>query len=134
MAIDYANALATATRLIKENGRALTLVKRTSQLADPAKPWGPTDPAGTGESIATIGVFLDLNVNPYTAITAGASLGASPVSTRQQRILVPAEAALPEEMGEDWQVQDGDLLWEVNNSNPLKPGGVLIFYSLEVSL
>lgn len=133
MAIDYASSLATATRLISENGRPITLVKQSETAADPARPWGPKETTG-GDSVATIGVFLDLNRFDLTDVTTGAGLGSTNVEARQQRILVPAAAALPEEMGPEWQVQDGSLVWEVQVSRPLKPGGTLILYELVVSL
>ncbi len=136
MAIDYAKALATATRLISENGRAITVGRRSEAPADPARPWGPrTTSAGT-VSVSTIGVFLDLDRDDLTTVTAGLGLGGSNVQAKGQRVLVPAAPALPSEVGPDWFVEDVSTgeLHEITASHPLKPGGTLVMYSLELAL
>lgn len=135
MAIDYAKALATATRLISENGRDITVSRSSDTLADPSRPWGPKESTG-GPSVSTIGVFLDLEREDFGAVTAGLGLVGSNVQAKSQRVLVPADPALPEEVGPDWLVTDvaNGQTYEVFNSKPLKPGPTLIFYTLEVSL
>lgn len=135
MPIDFTAAQALATRLISENGRAITLTRESRTPADPARPWGPAAAGQTDtESIATVGVFLDLDKDALASITAAASLGQSTVNARQQQVLIPAAAALPEEVGPDWRVQDGTDVWEVVRAMPLKPASVVVFYKLEVTL
>lgn len=42
--VDYVHAAATALRLIKKNGKPITLVKLATTASDPTKPWrGPVD-------------------------------------------------------------------------------------------
>jgi hypothetical protein len=135
MAINYVRALATATRLISENGRAITVERSSATLDDVNRPWGPKEATG-GESISTTGLFLDLERSNFQAVTASLGLAGSNVQAKRQRILVPAAAALPEEVGPNWQVTDAanGQTYEIFLSKPFKPGGILIFYIVEVSL
>ena len=58
MAIDYVAAAATATRVISENGRLITLQKPSVTPADPAKPWGARTTTAA-ETVPNVrGVFL----------------------------------------------------------------------------
>jgi hypothetical protein len=131
MALDYTRLAAVATRLISENGRAITLRRASRDPDDPTKPWGTADttPAVAGsadgvQAITTTGVFLDPE-------RTDRPLGL--VEWKKARVLVPPDTNIPEEMGPDWVVDDGSRRFEIEESRPVKPGGTLMYYELMVS-
>lgn len=124
MAIDYAKLAATAVRLISENGRALSLRKPPQAPADVAKPWGARAVAGA-VVVATTGAFFDLERE---------ELVETALERRQQRVLIPPEPPLPEELGPRWQVDDGSIRYDVLVSRPVKPGPVVLYYELVVAV
>lgn len=126
-AFDYSGLQSTATTLITQFGRAMTLT-RDSRVPDPTKPWlteqGDTS-AASAQSIATVGVFTSLDRELAGLTTVERKLGL---------VLVRTESELPEEVGSDWHLVDGDRTYEVLLSRPLKPGPVLMLYKLGVVL
>lgn len=133
MAFDYSGLKTVADTLIGDFGREVVLRRQGTTFSDPSKPWGATDPAAVDvQSITTIGVFLNLSRGVFTATTSGAGL--SSVEEKTTRCLVIAAAALPEEMGRDWQVDDGSRRYEITASSPVRPGGTLLYYDLELKL
>ena len=137
MAFDYSGLLTVADTLISDFGRAITLRRASRTAADPTKPWSTRSTVATDiQAIATIGVFLNLERDAL-AVESGSGIGPagnSNVEEKTVRVLVPAVATLPEEMGRDWQVDDGTRRYEVVSSSPVQPGGTLLYYDLEVRL
>lgn len=130
-----ADILAVADELIPFFGRAMTLRRNSRTLADPAKPWGAVSTSAADiQSIAATGVFLNTKSSAFDAATAGTGQGTSSVEMKTGKVLVEALAALPEVMGRDWKVDDGQITYEVLASWPLKPGDTLFMYILEVKL
>jgi len=132
MALDYTALAAVATRLIGENGRAITLRRESRTPDDPAKPWGPSDTtaavAGSADgvqAIAVTGVFLDLERTDRQLTQA---------ELKQSRVLIGPDPDIPEEMGPDWVVDDGDRRFEVVSSKPINPGDTLCYYELLVTV
>jgi hypothetical protein len=139
-AFDYAPLQETAQALIDRFGRAATLT-RAARLSteDPAKPWLPVqgqDPAAApAQSIDVTAAFLSL----VRTDRAG-----QVVEAKTQSVLIGAESELPEEVGPDWTLVDvlpatahaGAIAktWEVLSSKPLRPGGTLLLYRLELAL
>lgn len=135
MPFDYSGLRTTADTLITDFGRSVVLRRRSEEAADPARPWGaPSSTASDIQAIETIGVFLDTVREAFDAVTTGAGLGVTNVEEKTTRCLVIAENSLPEEMGRDWQVDDGTRRYEVLSSRPVRPGGTLLYYDLELKL
>lgn len=135
MAFDYSGLLGVADRLITDFGRPITLRRNSRMPANPSKPWGDVeDPGVDTQSIDATGVFLDSKRQAFDGATAGIGLGLSNVEMKTTRVLVQALSTLPEEMGRDWKVDDGSRTFEVLSSMPVKPGGTLMYYDLEVKL
>ena len=136
MALDYTALKAVAKRLIDENGRAVTLRRESRTPADPTKPWSASDTtaaaAGSADGVQAlsgiVGVFLDVERDDT------AQLPGSLAEEKRGRVLFPAEVALPEEVGPDWVIDDGTRRFEVINAKPVKPGGTLVYYEVEVQL
>jgi hypothetical protein len=136
MALNYTALKAVAKRLIDENGRAVTLRRESRTPDESVKPWGPSDTtaAEAGSAVGVhaltgiIGVFLDVERDDVALLPGRLT------EEKRGRVLFPAEAALPEEVGPDWVIDDGTRRFEVVNSKPVKPGGVLVYYDVEVQL
>lgn len=123
----YAPFVALATEQIAAKGRACTLT-RPARGGNPAKPWNSVqgDPAASAaQSIPVTAVFLSLE---------RANLPESNVERRVQRVLIAADAAIPEQMGPDWKLTDAQAEWDVVSSQPLQPGGTLVMYTLEIAV
>lgn len=128
MAFDYSGLLTVATSLIEQFGRPMTLRRASRTPADPTKPWAARQGAVTAsddQAITSTAVFLDFSRTDRDGQV---------VEAKRARVLFPAEAALPEEVGPDWQLDDGSRLYEVLESRPVKPGPTLLHYEVVVAL
>lgn len=137
MALDYTALQATATRLITENGRSVTMQRSSVTPADPAKPWAARETdavASDDQSVTAIGVFLESRegLGPF----AENFLLTRPATTnveRATRLLLPASTELTTaDLEADWYVSDGSTRWEVLSIKPVKPASVLVYYDLQV--
>lgn len=135
MAFDYSGLKTVADTLIADFGRSIVLRRNSRTPAVPGTPWGaPSEAASDIQAIDAIGVFLSPERKAFDAVTAGIGLGLSNVEEKTARVLVAAVDDLPEEMGRDWKIDDGTRVFEVVSSQPIKPGGTLMYYDLEVKL
>jgi hypothetical protein len=138
MAIDYVAAAATATRLITENGRDITLRKPSSTPVDPAKPWGAaqTDAvASDDEAVVVKGVFLGpVKSHAPLAVNAGLSRPSEVPEEQSSQLLIEPHEDLPEELDTQWVVIDGTRRWEILSIIPVKPAGTLVYYDAVVAL
>lgn len=138
-AFDYSELLATATELIEQFGRSITLT-RPSRTPAPAKTWLTQQGAASAaaaQSITTTGVFLDYETANKGQLMAESRSGGAQqtVETKLAVFLVPAEPTLPEEVGPDWKVLEASgREWEITSVEPLQPGPTLLFYTIMVSL
>lgn len=129
-AFDYESLADDAQEIIDEFGREATLTRaaRVTAAAPGSKPWVPIQgdaAAAPAQSIDVTAVFLSLDRQEKDGQT---------VEAKSQGILIGSGVALPEEVGPDWQLVDGDRIWEVLASKPLKPGPTLMLYKLELAL
>lgn len=130
MALNYTRLRQTAERLIEENGRVLTLVRKDQgNPVDPAKPWR----ASTEESEITvdvIGVFIEYEKDEVdgTLVLRG-----------DKRILV-ADKSVTDEGGsasnlniEDYSdIVDDGTRYRIINPAILEPGSLRMLYDLQV--
>jgi hypothetical protein len=130
MALNYTNFRSLADRLISENGRALTIVRRDqSNFTDPAKPWrGSTEAAEV--STAVTGVFIE-----YEKEDVDGDL----VRRGDKRVLIAAkdvedESASSENVKvEDYDhVLDGTVRWKILSAELIEPGSQRIMYDVQV--
>lgn len=129
MPIDYGKLVDVAARLIGENGRTVTLVRRSSSPADPARPWGPA--AAATATVSVTAVFLEPEERQTTSgdIQPTAQLD----EFRRVKVLVAAEGA-PTDLGPEWYILDGTQRLEIVIAKPIRPGGTLIYYDVEARL
>lgn len=124
---DYVKLAATATRLIKANGRLITLQKLSATPADATKPWnGPAAP--------TVAVQVT-NVGAVFVPPGGSGLGRSVVDDElikrcdQIALVAPVEEGL-ETMS---RILDTDgQTWKIEWVQVLKPAAKTLLYVIGV--
>lgn len=125
--VDITSLRSTAERLISENGRDVTLVKRDRTAGDGAKPWrGPASP-GTDVSVTAKAVFVDFEEGDFAATL---------VRRGDKRALVSAKviedinsAAALEEFD---VVLDGDVEWKIISTTVIEPGSSRVLYDMQL--
>jgi hypothetical protein len=130
MALNYANFRALADRLIGENGRDLTIVRRDqANLTDPAKPWRGSTEADTITTVVK-GVFIEYEKEDFDG---------SLVKRGDKRVLIAASDVEDETSGtlsvkvEDYDhVLDGGTRWRILSAELIEPGNLRIMYDVQV--
>lgn len=117
--VDLAPIIATAQRLITENGRSVTLVQLDKDPPDTDKPWaGPTDPRAVPEATLTLDAVF---VEPSSATRLGLSSDASELVKRSTQILIVSPGASAD-LTIYTEVTDGSIIWKITTVEVLKPG------------
>lgn len=120
---DVPALITTAQRLIKENGRSVTLIGFNTTVAVADKPWdGPTDPR---VSPAATLVLSAVFVQPASATKLGLGLETSDLIQRAEQIMIIAPGA-EANLGLYQEVDDGGERWKISGVEILRPGSLLI--------
>ena len=130
MALNYTRFRALAERLIEENGRTMTLVRKDQgNPTDPAKPWR----GSTGADDITfdvIGVAIDFEADEVDGTL---------VLRTDKRILVAAKSVTDEggsatnlNIEEYSDILDGGTRYAIVNPMVIEPGNQRIMYDLQV--
>ena len=124
--VETAPLIATAQRLITENGRSVTFVEFDSTPGDVAKPWGgPADPRSNPDSTLTVDAVF---VNPSGAASLGLSTETSDLVKRSEQILIVSPGASAD-LTIYQEIIDGSDRWKIMGIETLKPGAsVMINY------
>ena len=119
---DLVKLVATAQRLIKANGRAVTFIRHDETLADTAKPWdGPTNARTTpDESEAMDAVF----VPPASAVRLGLTTEQSDLIIRSEQIMIVSPGTV--DLSRFQEVLDDGIYWKINMVELLKPGTTVL--------
>ena len=128
---DHARFVALAQRLIKENGREITLVRLSGERQDADKPWrGTADVSGGGSSRITIyGVFIP----PSGVSELGLSIRTIDLLKDSDQVLLCSPGA-QEDISEYHQVDDPENdIWSIDHIDILRPGTVTILAILGIS-
>ena len=130
MALNFTNLRNTAERLIEENGRDLSLVRRDQgNPTDPAKPWrGSTEAAEI--TVVVKGVFIEYEKEDFDG---------SLVRRGDKRILISDKSVIDEGGSaanlviEDYDhVLDATVRWKIITAELIEPGDTRIFFDLQV--
>jgi len=130
MALDYVSFQNLAERLIEENGRTISLVRRDQgNPTDPAKPWRGSTEADE-ITVVVKGVFIEFEKEDFDG---------SLVRRGDKRILI-ADKSVTDEGGsssnlkiEDYDhVLDGLVRWKIITAELIEPGPLRIMYDLQV--
>lgn len=124
--VDFTSLRATAERLISENGRDVTLVKRLRTADDVAKPWrGP--PVGPDVTIVAKAVFVEFEEEDFDSTL---------VRRGDKRALISAkvvEALDATTMLEEFDtVLDNTVEWKVVNVVVIEPGTSRVLYDVQL--
>ncbi len=130
MALNYTNFRSLADRLIGENGRSLTIVRRDQANAtDPAKPWRDSTEANTISTPVT-GVFIEYEKEDFDGTL---------VRRGDKRVLIAVVDVEDETAGggnvkvEDYDhILDGTTRWKIITAETIEPGNLRIMYDLQV--
>jgi len=130
MALDYVAFQSLAERLIEENGRTLSLVRRDQgNPIDPAKPWrGSTEVAEI--TVIVKGVFIDFEKEDFDG---------SLVRRGDKRVLI-ADKSVTDEGGNasnliisDYDhILDAGIRWKIITVKTIEPGPLRIMFDLQV--
>lgn len=121
----YDRQIATAERLIREKGKAVQVVRQTTTIPDPDKPWEPGVPGET--TTDAYGVFLNFNQNDLE--TMSKMPGASEVQASDRKVLLAAASAgAPLTTNDKLRDADGD--WSIEWVQVLAPNGENILYTV----
>ena len=85
----YDRQVATAERLIREKGKPVQVVRQSTTLPDPNRPWEPGEPVETLTDAH--GVFLNFNAQDMETMSKMA--GASEIQSSDRKVLLAAAAA-----------------------------------------
>lgn len=120
--VDYVELAATAQRLINENGRDVTIIRKDRTPADANKPWrgGGTSDTTVGPVKAVIFPFNAADVDgtlvrreDKQAWVAANDTGASPIETFDELI-------------------DGSTTFQILSVEVINPGDTLLVYQLQL--
>jgi len=128
--VNYASFRLLAERLIEENGRDLSLVRRDQgNPVDPAKPWRDSTEAAE-ITVVVKGVVIEFDKEDFDG---------SLVRRGDKRILI-ADKSVIDEGGsatnlqiEDYDhILDGSTRWKILDANTIDPGDTRIMFDLQV--
>ena len=124
MGVDYAAVLATAQRLLTENGRSVTLVNFDSTPADPNRPWlGPaTDPRDTPDSTLTLDAVA---VAPSGVVNLGLAFEADDLIKDAAEILICSPGANVD-LTVFEEVIDETVRWKIIGIQVLRPATITV--------
>lgn len=129
MALDYVSFQNLAERLIEENGRTISLVRRDQgNPADPSKPWR----GSTGADKITVvvkGVFIEFEKQDFDGTL---------VRRGDKRLLVAAKSVTDESNASNLKIEDYDevldagVRWKIITAELIEPGDLRIMFDLQV--
>lgn len=120
--VDLAPIIATAQRLITENGRSVTFIRHDETLADADMPWlGPTD-ARTAPDATSVhdAVFVE----PDSASQLGLAHIQSDLIMNAEQILIVAQGSV--DLSQFQEVLDESVYWKITDIQTLRPGSTTV--------
>lgn len=109
-----------AQRLIKNNGRSITLVRFGDTPTDPNRPWKGRNPSSDAH-LSMIGVFVPPNtVRQFGLMALGEGTEWIDLVTKSQQIIIVSQGE--HDISEYAQVIDGQERWGVIATQELRPG------------
>jgi len=122
----------TAKKLIKKNGRVVSVLKTTKVLGDSSKPWGSSTDTETTTETATYGVFFDENARDLESrLSAVSRLVLSPVEQNKSLVYIAAKGLSVAPAIKD-KLVDGSRTMEIEQVETVAPGRETIIYILKV--
>lgn len=124
--MNYAKAVALATRLINANGRSTTLQRLSSTPVDANKPWkGPAVPT-VMQSVITVGLFAP----PFNNESLGKEFIRDELLARCENVLLVATNAV--DLTTFTSVLDSSVRWNIEWCQVLQPGATVLLYAFGI--
>lgn len=126
---DYTKLAATASRLVTNAGRTITLVQFNSTPAEASKPWrGATTPRTDPDATLEVsGVFVE----PSSAVRLGMSTEISDLLKRSTQIIIVAATA---DLSGYQEIIDSDTKrWKIVGMEKLQPADTTLLYFIGVA-
>lgn len=122
--VDYVKLQKTAIRLIKKNGREITLIGLNETAADTSKPW--KGPATGGETdLIVSGVFVPPNTVRQFGLTAlGEGTEFMDLITLSEQVIIIAQGDI--DIRTFTEVLDRSERWGIIGMQVLRPGDVTL--------
>ena len=120
--VDLVPLIATAQRLITENGRPVTFIRQDQTLSDAAQPWlGPADPRATPDATLVVDAVF---VEPSAAVKLGISTEQSDLIMNSEQIMILAAGGT--DLLQFQEVLDAGVYWKITTIETLKPGATIV--------
>ena len=119
--VDILSLLATAQRLITENGRSVTFVDHSEVLSNTSKPWlGPTSARTPPKATLVIDAVF---VEPALASKFGVEFETEDLIKNAKQIMMVSTTT---DLSIFEEVIDGEIYWKIIGLEILKPGKIAI--------
>jgi len=120
--VDFVSLLATAQRLITENGRSITFIRHDKTLQDTDEPWkGPASARGTPDATS---VHDAVFVEPASAVRLGIATVQEDLIMKSDQIMILAAGVV--DLTRFQEVLDGGTYWKITVIKDLKPGSTTV--------
>lgn len=125
----YDGFVELADRLIRKNGRAVSIRRLTATSADPAKPWLAVE--ATASETTTFAVFdRESAFEQFVRLASGRETPVrSNVERSDLRAIIPAKGLSTIPAVAD-KLVDGDDVYEITKIDPIRPGDAAVAYFL----
>jgi len=122
----------TAQKLIKKNGRVVSIQRTDTTPTDPNKPWGGSSDTTTTKLTSTYAVFFNENARDLEArLSAVSRLVLSPVEKNTSLVYIAAKGLnISPEISD--KLVDGSRTLEIKQVETVQPGSEKILYILKV--
>ena len=131
MAVDYTNLANVALRLIGENGRSVTLTKKSRTLVDAAKPWRGTNDTLNTTLVATA-VLFDVTDEQISLNIAGGEDNRDLILRGDKMAVVAANSTSGQNLRSFDTFLDESEVYQIINVETVKPGPTTILYILQL--
>ncbi len=129
MALDYVSFQNLAERLIEENGRTISLVRRDQgNPTDPSKPWRGSTEADE-ITVVVKGVFVEFEKQDFDGTL---------VRRGDKRILIADKSVNDESSASNLKIEDydhvldGGVRWKIITAELIEPGDLRIMFDIQV--
>lgn len=120
--VDLVPLVATAQRLITENGRSVTFIRQDQTLSDAAQPWlGPADPRTAPDATLVVDAVF---VEPSSAVKLGLATEQSDLVMNSDQILIVSAGST--NLLQFQEVLDEAIYWKITTIETLKPGATTV--------
>jgi hypothetical protein len=129
---NYTKLAATAERLIKAAGRAVTLVQLESGEDNAAQPWwGTAAPRDGATEVPMTGVFLSHKDLANLGFISEAE--ASLATKNSKVVMFSAKEAGTSLLDEFHEVVDDEVRYRITKTHVLQPGDTRLLYAMELA-